>query len=207
MYLYIVWHILMPVLAKTNLIPILLNLARRISREQKTKQGTTCLWPPAWQVSYSGAHESDFRWQEGNSPSFEAQQDTGRLNKTVHSSRKLYCFQMDTSFLSAALRQRRDAGGRLHVIMQLLYGQKESILHRQWSELLVFITVRFQYTWSDVYALILIALLEESLLVLLVLNISDMKTLSIMLLISYSSWARHKWYQLWSVLLLFLIDY
>ncbi len=111
MYLYIVWHILMPVLAKTNLIPILLNLARRISREQKTKQGTTCLWPPAWQVSYSGAHESDFRWQEGNSPSFEAQQDTGRLNKTVHSSRKLYCFQMDTSFLSAALRQRRDAGG------------------------------------------------------------------------------------------------
>ncbi len=111
MYLYIVWHILMPVLAKTNLIPILLNLARRISREQKTKQGTTCLWPPAWQVSYSGAHESDFRWQEGNSPSFEAQQDMGRLNKTVHSSRKLYCFQMDTSFLSAALRQRRDAGG------------------------------------------------------------------------------------------------
>jgi len=54
-------------------ITILLNLTRRISREQKTKQRTTSLWPPAWQVSYSGAHEADFRWQDGNSPSFESQ--------------------------------------------------------------------------------------------------------------------------------------
>ncbi len=121
----------------------------------------------------------------------------GRLNKTVHSSRKLYCFQMDTSFLSAALRQRRDAGGptschhATNVWIKIINSTPAVI----WAVRLYYSEISI-YMWSDVYALILIAVLEESLLVLLVLNMSDMKTLSIMLLISYCLWARHKWY-LW----------